>query len=221
MLLFANTADASELERLSAEMSVAGVTMNPTMLALQGCSDIIGLVREMLRITSGKIFVPVVSSALEGVVNEGLSLSALSDQVVVKLPSTRVGFEACKRLSREGAQVNMTLCFTLPQVVEAARSGANWISPFLGRIDDAGGDGSRRLSEMLRVIKIYEFGLSVLAASLRTKELISSAILAGVHAVTLDPAQLRDLAQDELSDAGAARFESDWSKFLATRGPAR
>lgn len=204
---------------LTGEVNVDGVTMNPTMLALEKCNDVCRLVRDMLPITPGKIFAPVVSSAIDDIVNEGLTLSALSDRVVVKLPSTRAGFEACRRLTREGTQVNMTLCFTLLQVVEAGRSGASWISPFLGRVDDAGGDGARRLCEMLTVIRTYGFRLSVLAASLRTKDSISAALLAGVHAITLDPAQLRDFGQDELSDAGASRFESDWKQFLATRVP--
>jgi transaldolase len=149
--------------------------------------------------------------------SEARLLALISDRVVVKLPSNRVGFEACRLLTREGVRVNMTLCFTLAQVVEAGRAGALWLSPFIGRIDDAGNDGARRLSEMLQVISSFDFRLSVLAASLRTKKLVEAAILAGVQAVTLDPEQIEGFSQDDLSDSGIAKFASDWRQFTESK----
>lgn len=217
MQVFANTADPKELEKITSELNVDGVTMNPTMLARAGCIDVSRLVRDLMSVTDGKIFVPVMSTNACDAVNEALAVAALSDRVVVKLPSTPTGFTVCRRLGVHGVQVNMTLCFSTLQVVEAARSGATWVSPFLGRMDDAGGDGRLRLSEMLSIIGTYDFRLTVLAASLRTKDSIASALLTGAHAITLDPEQLRTFGQDELSDTGAAQFDQDWLQWINSR----
>ena len=209
-----NSACPEEIRDLLAVIPVDGVTMNPSLLAKYGHRDQGVLLRTLLSLVDGPIFAQVTSGDYDGMLTDARALTSISERIVVKIPCTRSGFLACRELSAEGASVNMTLCFSPVQAVLAARNGARWVSPFVGRLDDAGRDGASTLKEICSVLHDYGFSksIAVLAASLRNEQHIAAALTARVHAITLDPAQLRRLSDDPLTDEGAARFLDDWQK---------
>jgi transaldolase len=219
VLVFLNSASSQEIQALLTHALVDGVTLNPSLLYQAGRADQLGLLRELLPLLDGPVFAQVTSVDSEQIVEEAHGLAAISPRVVVKLPSNQEGFIACRRLANAGVSVNMTLCFNPTQAVLAARMGARWVSPFLGRLDDAGRDGTATLEAICSALRHYdpEGKVRVLAASIRTPAHLTATIRAGAHAITLGPQQIRELASDLLSDAGHAKFQEDWRALIDSR----
>lgn len=186
--------------------------MNPSLVAARGNVNLDEILRELLELIDGPIFTQMTSDDCAGIVTEARRLAEFSERIVVKIPCNAVGLHACRQLAPAGVPVNMTLCFNPMQAVLAARAGARWISPFIGRLDDAGRDGAATLTEICSVLRNYSLlpALRVLAASIRTELHISAALAAGVHAVTLSPSQILGLPHDPLTEEGCSAFLRDW-----------
>jgi len=212
MKLFADSADISEIRELAASGLLDGVTTNPSLLAKTGrpFKDVIS---EICQVVEGPVSAEVTAIAFEDMVAQGEKLSAIAKNVVVKVPSTWDGFKACGSLSRSGRKVNVTLCFSANQALLAAKAGATFISPFLGRLDDIGADGMEVIREIRAIYGNYpSIETEVLASSIRTPLHVKQAAMAGASAATLPPAILRSLARHPLTDKGLEAFLADWKK---------
>lgn len=211
MRFFLDTADTAELRALVDTGLVDGVTTNPTLIAKAG-RDMREAIAEICAIVAGPVSAEAVALDAAGMVREGKLLAGIAENVVVKLPLTVEGLKACAALRGEGIAVNVTLCFSAVQALLAAKAGATFISPFVGRIDDGGQDGLELLREIRAIYDQYEFGTEILAASLRTPGHVRDAALAGSDCATLPPAVFRALYKHALTDAGLAAFMEDWRK---------
>jgi transaldolase len=211
MLIFANSASPSEICDLLSITSLDGVTMNPSLVAAAGSLDLSVIIQQFLELIKGPIFVQVTGTNAEEMVAEGQRLGQISHHVVVKLPCTSPGFVACRHLTQLQVPVNMTLCFTPAQALLAARAGAKWVSPFVGRLDDAGRHGAAALKAMCSALRDYASSTSVLAASIRSDEHFTAALEARVRGVTLSPSQILEMHDDPLTEEGCAAFARDWA----------
>ncbi len=211
MQIFLDTADVSEIRELSALGIVDGVTTNPSLVAKEG-RPFREIVAEILEIVHGPVNLEVVSTDAPGMVREGKELAKLHDNVVVKIPLIAEGLKAVRQLSAEGIKTNVTLCFSAPQALLAAKAGAVYISPFVGRLDDISAIGMDLVRQIVTIYQNYDYSTQVLAASLRTPVHFLEAALAGAHVCTLPAAVLRQLIKHPLTDAGLERFLADWKK---------
>ncbi len=213
MLIFANSASPSEISDLLATTPIDGITMNPSLVAATGNLDLSDTIQRFLQLIEGPIFAQVASPNSSEMVAEAQQLRRISERVVIKLPCTSPGFMACRSLVQHNVPVNMTLCFNQAQALLAARAGAKWVSPFVGRLDDAGRHGATTLKAICSTLRDYGFGssTSVLAASIRSEEHFAAALEACVRGVTLSPSQILKLHQDPLTEEGCAAFARDWS----------
>jgi transaldolase len=209
MQIFLDTANTNEIRELSALGLVDGVTTNPSIIAREG-RPFREVVDEILNLVDGPISLEVVSMDAAGMVQEARSLANLHKNVVVKVPLIPDGLQAVRQLSAEGIKTNVTLCFSAPQALLAAKAGATYISPFVGRLDDVSVAGMDLVREILAIYKNYAYATRVLAASLRTPIHFLEAALAGAHVCTLPPAVLRQLIKHPLTDIGLAGFLADW-----------
>ncbi|HTX55363.1 MAG TPA: fructose-6-phosphate aldolase [Candidatus Baltobacteraceae bacterium] len=220
MQIFLDTADVNEIRELSALGIVDGVTTNPSLVAKEG-RPFREIVAEILQIVHGPVNLEVVSTDAPGMVREGKELAKLHDNVVVKIPLIAEGLKAVRQLSAEGIKTNVTLCFSAPQALLAAKAGAVYISPFVGRLDDISAVGMDLVRQIVTIYRNYDFPTRVLAASLRTPIHFLEAALAGAHVCTLPAAVLRQLIKHPLTDSGLERFLADWKKVPQdTRKPA-
>ena len=207
MQIFLDTAEISEIEARAARID--GVTTNPSLIAKSG-AGVMERIKEITKAVSGPVSAEVVATDRDGMLEEGRKLRAIADNVVVKLPLTAAGLDACRIFHEEGIATNVTLCFSLNQALMAAKAGATYISPFVGRIDDAGGDGVNLLEDIRAVYDQYGFETSILAASLRSLHHVEGAALAGSDAATL-PVQIFDqLISHPPTDRGLDAFLADW-----------
>jgi len=190
---------------------VDGVTTNPSLIAKEG-RPFRDIVAEILTIVDGPINLEVVSTDAPGMVAEGRELAKLHKNVVVKIPLIAEGLKAVRLLHAEGIRTNVTLCFSAPQALLAAKAGASYISPFVGRLDDISHVGMDLVRQIVTIYENYGYATQVLAASLRTPVHFLEAALAGAHVSTLPPAVLRQLLKHPLTDAGLERFLADWKK---------
>ncbi|CAN7705336.1 fructose-6-phosphate aldolase [Neorhizobium tomejilense] len=212
MRFFIDTADTTEIAELAAAGLVDGVTTNPSLIAKTG-RPIKDVIKEICGMIDGPVSAEVTASRLDGMIAEGERLAGIAKNVAVKVPSTFDGFRACRALSAQGMAVNVTLCFSANQALLAAKAGARFISPFVGRLDDLGLDGM----EVIREIRmIYDndnsFKTEILASSIRTPLHVKQAAIAGADIATVPPAVLRNLAQHPLTEKGLASFLADWDK---------
>jgi transaldolase len=212
MKFFVDTADVAEIKELAALGLLDGVTTNPSLVAKSG-RDFKTVVAEICELVSGPVSAEVAATDFEGMLREGRVLAKIAKNVAVKVPLTWDGLKACRALTNEGTMVNVTLCFTANQALLAAKSGATFISPFIGRLDDIGLDGMDLLREIRVIYDNYEdISTEILAASLRSVNHVRQAALIGADIGTIPPAVLRSLVKHPLTDKGLEMFLADWKK---------
>jgi transaldolase len=211
MLLFLDSTDTAEIRALAETGLVDGVTTNPSLIAKSG-RPMFEVIAEICGLVEGPVSAEAVATDVPAMLAEGRRLADIAPNVVVKLPLTKAGLTATAGLSREGIRVNVTLCFSAVQALLAAKAGAAFISPFIGRLDDHGADGAELLSEIRAIYDIYEFETAILAASIRSAAHVKAAALAGSDCATIPPAVFSDLFKHPLTDKGLDLFLSDWAK---------
>jgi transaldolase len=212
MKFFVDTADVSEIKELAATGLLDGVTTNPSLVMKAG-KDFKSLVAEICEVVEGPVSAEVAAVDFETMLKEGRSLARIAKNVTVKVPLTWDGLKTCKALSSEGTPVNVTLCFSANQALLAAKAGATFISPFVGRLDDIGLDGMALIREIRQIYDNYPaLGTEILAASIRTVGHVRDAALIGADVVTVPPAVLKALALHPLTEKGLAQFVADWKK---------
>jgi transaldolase len=210
MKFFVDTADIGEIRALAATGMVDGVTTNPSLVAKSG-RNFIETVREICAVIEGPVSAEVAATGADEMVAEGRELAKIAQNVAVKVPLTWDGLQACRTLTQLGIMVNVTLCFSANQALLAAKAGATFISPFIGRLDDVGQDGIALIREIRQIYDNYpDLGTEVLAASARHPQHVTQCALAGADIVTLPPSVLRQLAFHPLTDKGLAQFLADW-----------
>ncbi|MEA1937907.1 MAG: fructose-6-phosphate aldolase [Pseudomonadota bacterium] len=212
MLFFIDTADINEIRSLADTGLVDGVTTNPTLFAKAG-GDFKKLIGQICEIVSGPVSAEVASTEFTTMLAEGRELARIAPNIAVKVPMTPDGLKACKTLSEEGIMINVTLCFSAAQAILAAKSGAAFISPFIGRLDDIGQDGMQLVRDIVTIYRQYQyFGTKVLAASIRGPLHVVDAAKAGADIATIPPAAIRKLFVHPLTKAGVDTFVKDWAR---------
>ena len=211
MELFIDTAEIEEIKSLNITGLIDGVTTNPSLIAKSG-RNIIETIAEICAEVSGPVSAEVTATDFDSMVKEGRKLSAIADNVTIKVPLTFDGLRACKTFSDDGIMVNVTLCFSAAQAILAAKAGATFISPFIGRLDDIGADGMSLISEITEIYEIYGFETKVLAASIRSVQDIIDVSKLGADVATIPPKFLKAMYHHPLTDKGLADFLSDWKK---------
>ena len=212
MKFFIDTADVSEIRELAATGLLDGVTTNPSLVAKSG-RDFKAVIAEICALVAGPVSAEVAATEEEGMVGEGRALARIAKNVAVKLPLTWAGLRACRTLRREGVMVNVTLCFSANQALLAAKVGASFVSPFIGRLDDIGLDGMDVIREIRTIYDNYaHLQTEILAASIRSVNHVKQAALIGADVATMPPAVLRALISHPLTDRGLELFLSDWRK---------
>jgi transaldolase len=209
---FVDTADVSEIKELAATGLLDGVTTNPSLVA-KAKRDFKEIIAEICAAVAGPVSAEVAATDLAGMLREGRALAKIAKNVTVKVPLTWDGLKACRALTGDGTMVNVTLCFSANQALLAAKAGATFISPFIGRLDDTGADGMDLVREIRTVYDNYpEFRTQVLAASIRNVLHVKQAAMIGADAATMPPAILRALIAHPLTDRGLELFLADWKK---------
>lgn len=211
MKIFIDSADAAELKALAETGLVDGVTTNPSLIAKAG-RPIYEALAEICAAVKGPVSAEAVALDAPTMIAEGKKLRKVADNIAVKLPLTMDGLKACKALSGEGVPVNVTLCFSAVQALLAAKAGAAFISPFIGRLDDGGQDGMELIREIRAIYDQYGYETKVLAASVRTVMHVRDAALAGADCATIPPTVFRACYKHVLTDAGLEAFLADWKK---------
>lgn len=212
MKFFADTSDIEDIKTLNAAGMLDGVTTNPSIIAKSG-RDFIPLIEEICDIVDGPVSAEVASTDYDTMIKEGKKLAAISDNVAVKVPLTPDGLRVCKELTDNGTMVNVTLCFSPAQALLAAKAGATFISPFVGRLDDISQDGLQLISDICRIYENYEyFDTEVLVASVRNPLHIVESAKMGAHVSTCPPSVIYQLYKHPLTDKGLAAFVEDWKK---------
>lgn len=211
MKFFIDTADVKEIADLASSGLVDGVTTNPSLIAKSG-RNFLEVVREICEIVPGPVSAEVASVHCDEMLAEGRKLAKLAPNVCVKVPLTWDGLKACRALTQEGTPVNVTLCFSAGQAILAAKAGATFISPFVGRLDDVGQEGMQLIGDIVDIYRNYPaLRTEVLAASIRGVTHVIEAARLGAHVATVPPKVLRDLALHPLTDKGLAAFVKDWA----------
>ncbi len=211
MKFFVDTADVAEIREVASTGLLDGVTTNPSLVAKSG-RDFREVVKEICSIVEGPVSAEVTALETDSMIAEGQSLAKIAANVAVKVPLTWDGLKACRVLAQSGLKVNVTLCFNANQALLAAKAGAAFISPFVGRLDDAGQDGMELISEIRQIYDNYDFGTEILAASVRSVNHVKYAALAGADIVTVPVAVMKALVKHPLTDKGIESFLSDWKK---------
>jgi len=211
MKFFIDTADTDAIRDLIPSGFVDGVTTNPSLIAKSG-RDFKQVVQEICTFVAGPVSAEVTALDSKGMIEEGKRVAGWADNVCVKLPLTWAGLEACNALSSQGIATNVTLCFSANQALLAAKAGATFISPFIGRLDDIGEDGCDLIAEIRIVYDNYDFDTEILAASIRSLEHMENCALIGADVATAPPNVIRDMANHELTDKGLAVFMADWAQ---------
>jgi transaldolase len=213
MKFFIDTADIGEIRDLAATGMVDGVTTNPSLVAKSG-RQFLDVLAEICEVVPGPVSAEVTAVDTEGMLSQGHKLAKVAPNVTIKVPLTWDGLKACRALSGEGTKVNVTLCFTAAQALLAAKAGATFISPFVGRLDDIGADGMHLVAEIVEIYRNYPDTLKteVLVASVRGPNHIIEAARLGAHVATVPPKVLRELTSHPLTDKGLASFLKDWER---------
>jgi transaldolase len=211
MKFFVDTADVKEIKELNDLGLLDGVTTNPSLILKSG-GQIAEVTKQICDIVDGPVSAEVTATEYSEMMREAKALAKIADNICIKVPLTLDGLKACKAIRSEGRQVNVTLCFSANQALLAAKAGASFISPFIGRIDDIGIDGMELISEIRTIYDNYDFKTEILAASIRTVNHVKQAALIGADVVTVPPATLRALVNHPLTDKGLEAFLADWAK---------
>ena len=211
MKFFVDSANIEEITKLKNLGLADGVTTNPSLILKAGRNFQL-IAKDICELIEGPVSLEVSSSSIDEMRAEAEKLRVISENVVVKLPMTWNGLKVCRDLANSGIKVNMTLCFTANQAILAAKAGAEFVSPFVGRLDDTKIDGVGLIKEIRTIYDNYSFRTKILAASIRSLEHIKNCAIAGAEAVTAPPAILRELVSHSLTDKGLEIFLSDWEK---------
>ncbi len=211
MKFFVDTADIAEIRELQDAGLIDGVTTNPS-LVLKANRPLKELLKEICDVTDGPVSGEVASTDFDGMMREGKIIAGIAPNIVVKLPLTLDGLKACKHFTEAGIKTNVTLCFSANQALLAAKAGATYISPFVGRLDDTNIDGMQLIADIRRIYDNYDFETEILAASIRTPNHVREAALLGSDVATVPPATLKSLVKHPLTDAGLKAFVADWAK---------
>ena len=211
MKFFVDTADIKQIEELIPTGFVDGITTNPSLIAKQG-NDLSEIIKSICSIVNGPVSAEVTATNHPKMLDEGKYLASLAKNVAVKVPLTVDGLKTCKKLREQNIMVNVTLCFSATQALLAAKAGASFISPFVGRLDDIGEKGMDLIEDIVIMYENYGFETEVLVASVRTKQHVIDAALIGAHVATLPPQVINELYRHELTDKGLKAFLDDWAK---------
>ncbi len=212
MKFFVDTADVNEIKELAATGLLDGVTTNPSLVAKSG-RDFKQAIAEICEIVPGPVSAEVAATDTAGMLSEARELAKIAKNVTIKVPLTFEGLRACKELSGDGLMVNVTLCFNANQALLAAKAGATFVSPFIGRLDDAGQDGMLVIREIRQIFDNYQnLTTDILAASIRTVNHVREAALIGADVATIPPGILRSLIKHPLTEKGLDAFLADWAK---------
>lgn len=211
MKFFVDTADVGEIREINDLGLLDGVTTNPSLILKSG-RDIREVTREICDIVAGPVSAEVAATDYAEIMREAKVLAKIADNICIKLPLTLDGLKACKALTSDGHKTNVTLCFSANQALLAAKAGATYISPFIGRVDDIGIDGMELISEIRTIYDNYDFETQILAASIRTVNHVKQAALIGADVATVPPATLKALVKHPLTDKGLEMFLADWAK---------
>ncbi len=210
MEIFLDTADIEVIEKY--KDFINGVTTNAGILSKHKNKSILDVALKISKLVTGPVSIEVISNDFDGMVKEGEDLSKIHQNICIKLPCTEDGLRACKNLSTKGISTNLTLCFSVPQAIMAAKCGATYVSPFIGRIDDIGQDGINLISDIVEVFNIYGFETKVLSASVRNINHFIQAAMAGTDAITVPEKVLEQCFVHPLTDIGLDKFMKDWNK---------
>lgn len=211
MKFFVDTADTAEIKELAATGLLDGVTTNPSLIAKSG-RQFKEVIAEICSITDGDVSAEVAATDYDTMIKEAKELVQIGDNVVIKLPLTLDGLKACKTLTGDGHKTNVTLCFSANQALLAAKAGATYISPFIGRLDDINLDGLELIREIRVIYDNYGFDTEILAASIRTANHVKECAIIGADVATVPPATLKGLVKHPLTDKGLDAFLADWAK---------
>ena len=211
MKFFVDTADVDEIRELNEMGLLDGVTTNPSLIMKSG-RDFMDVTKEICAIVSGPVSAEVTATNYEGMMAQAAVLTEIADNICIKLPLIMDGLKACKALTSAGHKTNVTLCFSANQALLAAKAGATYISPFIGRIDDMAVDGMELIVEIRKIYDNYGFSTEILAASIRSVNHVKEAALIGADVATIPPATLRSLVKHPLTDKGLDAFLADWAK---------
>jgi transaldolase len=211
MKFFADTAEIDEIRELAETGLLDGVTTNPSLVQKAG-RDFLEVVREICGVVSGPVSAEVVALDYEGMMREAEVLRKIAKNIAVKVPLTPAGLKACKALTGDGSMVNVTLCFSAAQALLAAKAGATFISPFIGRLDDVGTDGMGLIADIRLIYDNYDFATEILAASIRHPMHVIEAAKMGADVMTAPPKIIWQLFKHPLTDVGLQSFLADWQK---------
>ena len=211
MKFFVDTANIEDIEKLMSTGFVDGVTTNPSLIAKQG-ADMAETIKNICSIVNGPVSAEVTATEFTKMLEEGEYLASLAKNVAVKVPLTIDGLKTCKSLREKGIMVNVTLCFSAAQALLAAKAGASFISPFVGRLDDIGEKGMDLIEDIVIMYENYAFETEVLVASIRTKQHVIDSAVIGAHVATLPPKVIYELYDHSLTDKGLKAFLDDWAK---------
>lgn len=211
MKFFLDTANVDAIKRITKLGLVDGVTTNPSIIAKEG-KDFETVIKEICSIVDGPVSAEVIGLTAEEMIKEGREIAKWADNVVVKIPMTEAGLEAVKVLNKESIDTNVTLVFSVAQGLMAAKAGATYISPFVGRIDDMGEDGIRLIQNLRQALNNYQFEAEIITASIRTIGHLEQAAIAGAEIATIPGSLLPKLWEHPLTDKGIEQFLSDWKK---------
>ncbi len=210
MKFFADTAEIAEIRELAASGLLDGVTTNPSLVKKSG-RDFLEVVAEIAKIVEGPVSAEVVATEHKAMMKEAERLRKIADNVVIKVPLTPDGLKTCRALAKDGTKVNVTLCFSANQALLAAKAGASFISPFVGRLDDIGQSGMELIADIRLIYDNYDFATEILVASVRSPIHILDAAKIGADVVTAPPSVIWQLFKHPLTDAGLASFLKDWT----------
>ena len=214
MKIFLDTANLYEIKKYNDMGLVDGITTNPSLLAKEGIAPKKQMA-EICKIVKGDISLEVVSTEYDGMMEEGKRLREYGDNVVVKCPMTSDGLKACKSLTSEGIPINVTLCFSPSQAVLAAKAGARYVSPFVGRLDDFGEDGMELIGEIKEIYSHYDFHTQILVASIRSLDHVVKSAKMGADVGTMPPSILGEMLKHPLTEKGLNNFLADWEQFVS------
>lgn len=211
MKFFVDTADIKEIADMNDTGLLDGVTTNPSLIMKSG-RDIMEVTKEICDLVEGPVSAEVTATEYADMMKEAAVLAKIADNICIKLPLTMDGLKACKALTSDGHKTNVTLCFSANQALLAAKAGATFVSPFIGRLDDMAVDGMDLIADIRIIYDNYDFQTEILAASIRTVDHVKQAALIGADVVTAPPATLKALVKHPLTDKGLAAFLADWAK---------
>lgn len=217
MKFFVDTADVKEIKELNDLGLLDGVTTNPSLILKSG-GKIAEVTKQICDIVEGPVSAEVTATEYDEMMKQAKVLGAIADNIAIKVPLTPDGLKACRSIRAEGRMVNVTLCFSANQALLAAKAGATFISPFVGRLDDMGFDGMEVVAEIRHVYDNYGFDTEILAASIRTVDHVKRAALIGADVATIPPKILKELYKHPLTDKGLEQFLADWAKTGQTIG---